>query len=167
MGDPAIEQILYLLDRAFEDDEEHSLLANLRTVTPEDWPWRPRGGGRSIRQIAYHAGVAKHVYANHLSGDRTLTFEGVLRAAPATGDAAEMDVVVAWMREGHRVLRDGIAALSAADLGRQQRTHWGEMYEVRRTIAVITAHDIYHAGEINHLRAVRQGDDRWPGQDPA
>jgi hypothetical protein len=24
------------------------------------------------------------------------------------------------------------------------------------------AHDFYHAGEINHLRALLQGSDRWP-----
>jgi len=24
------------------------------------------------------------------------------------------------------------------------------------------AHDFYHAGEINHIRALLQGTDRWP-----
>jgi len=27
---------------------------------------------------------------------------------------------------------------------------------------VIIEHDVYHAGEVNHLRALRQDDDRWP-----
>ena len=25
-------------------------------------------------------------------------------------------------------------------------------------------HDLYHAGEINHIRTVRQGNDRWAWQ---
>ena len=29
-------------------------------------------------------------------------------------------------------------------------------------LAIMIAHDFYHAGEINHLRALLQGTDRWP-----
>ena len=167
MANAAVGQLLYLLDRAFEDDEEHSLLANLRSVGPEDWPWRPPDGGRSIRQITYHAAVAKHVYANHLFGDKTLTFDGLMRTAPTTRDEGEKDLAISWMRDGHQLLHEGLASLTDDDLPREQRTHWGEVYETRRIIAVITAHDIYHAGEINHIRALRQGDDRWPWQPEA
>ncbi len=41
-------------------------------------------------------------------------------------------------------------------------TNWGEPAETRWIISEIIEHDLYHAGEINHLRAVLQGDDRWP-----
>jgi hypothetical protein len=41
MGRSGIGQLLYLLDEAFEGNEEHSLLGNLRTVTPDDWLWLP------------------------------------------------------------------------------------------------------------------------------
>ncbi|MEX2245495.1 MAG: DinB family protein [Dehalococcoidia bacterium] len=164
MAGPAVAELLYLLDRAFDGDEEHSLPANLASVTPDDWAWKPAPGGRSIRAIAYHSGVAKRLYADHLSGPATPTYEGVLRAAPATKDPSEPGVVIAWLRDGHRALRDGIAALADDDLSIVRRTHFGEMFETRRIIAAVTAHDIYHAGEINHLRALRQGDDRWPWQ---
>jgi len=29
-------------------------------------------------------------------------------------------------------------------------------------IRIMIGHDFYHAGEINHLRALLQGTDRWP-----
>jgi hypothetical protein len=29
-------------------------------------------------------------------------------------------------------------------------------------IRIMIAHDLYHAGEINHLRSLLQGTDRWP-----
>jgi len=35
------------------------------------------------------------------------------------------------------------------------------MKETRWLIAVTIEHDLYHAGEINHLRALKHGDDRW------
>jgi len=31
-----------------------------------------------------------------------------------------------------------------------------------KTIRIMIAHDFYHAGEINLIRALLQGTDRWP-----
>ena len=38
------------------------------------------------------------------------------------------------------------------------------MKESRWIIAVMIEHDLYHAGEINHIRALRQGNDGWAGE---
>ena len=66
------------------------------------------------------------------------------------------------MREGQRRLRDDIAALADdADLLQHRRANWGETYETRWLISVMIEHDLYHAGEINHIRALRQRNDRW------
>lgn len=54
-----------------------------------------------------------------------------------------------------------MAALDDGELLRPRRTNWGELKETRWIIGVMIAHDLYHAGEINHLRSLRQGDDRW------
>ena len=35
----------------------------------------------------------------------------------------------------------------------------------RELVATLIGHDFYHAGEINHLRALLQGTDRWPYDD--
>ena len=40
-------------------------------------------------------------------------------------------------------------------------TNWGEPKETRWIIAVMIGHDLYHAGEVNHIRSLRQQDDRW------
>lgn len=164
MSRAGVEALTYLLDLAFDGDEDHSLLANLGTVRAEDWAWKPDGGGRSIRQIAYHAGVAKFLYANHLFGDASMSYEGLMRAAPASRDAAEMALVLTWLREGHETMRAGMRVLGDDDLPRLSRSHWGEMRSIRLLIAGIIEHDVYHAGEINHIRALRQGTDKWPWQ---
>jgi hypothetical protein len=41
---------------------------------------------------------------------------------------------------------------SSSDEGRRE-TRW--------IISVMIQHDLYHAGEINHVRSLLSGDDRW------
>jgi hypothetical protein len=64
---------------------------------------------------------------------------------------------------GHERLRSGIAVLADdAELLRPRRTNWGELRETRWVIVVtMIQHDLYHAGEINHLRSPHQGKDQW------
>jgi len=63
-----------MLDAAFEGTAWHSLLGNLKPVTPEDWLWVPHGGKRSIHDIVQHVGSSKRMYENHAFGDRKLTW---------------------------------------------------------------------------------------------
>ena len=49
-----------------------------------------------------------------------------------------------------------------AELDRDRLTYWGERLPTRHIIRMMIAHDFYHAREINHIRALLQGTDRWP-----
>jgi hypothetical protein len=40
-------------------------------------------------------------------------------------------------------------------------TSWDELKETRWIITMIIQHDLYHAGEINHIRALHQHNDLW------
>ena len=51
------------------------------------------------------------------------------------------------------------AALDDAELLRPRMTNWGELKEPRWIIAVMIEHDLYHAGEINHIRTLHQQND--------
>lgn len=158
---PAISQLLYLLDEAFDaTSNEQSFLGNLRALVPEDWLWVPAGGRRSIRDIVRHVGGCKFMYHDYAFGDATLTWEDPLVDG---GDAlASSGSAIAWLRTGQERLRQSIAALDDdAELLRPRLTNWGEWEETRWIIAVMIQHDLYHAGEINHLRSLRQGTDRW------
>ncbi|HEY8171660.1 MAG TPA: hypothetical protein VIH21_01120, partial [Dehalococcoidia bacterium] len=125
MADAGVSQLIILLDHAFEGDEEHSLLANLRNVGPQEWRNRVPNAERTIRAIASHAGVAKYLYGNHLFGDASKTYESVLRTAPSTGDGSDQDLVIRWLRDGHREFVDGVRTLTDADLVVPAPTHWG------------------------------------------
>jgi hypothetical protein len=157
MPTPAVTQTLYLLDGAFEGTEWHSLLGNLRSVTPDDWEWVPPGGRRSIRDIVHHVGGCKFMYHNQAFGDGRMTWTDPRIEDPTP--CATIESAVAWLREGQALVRAGLAALDDADLLGLRRSPQGKLRETRWIIAIMIQHDLYHAGEINHIRCLHQGDD--------
>jgi hypothetical protein len=42
---------------------------------------------------------------------------------------------------------------------------WGDQHETRWLITQVIQHDLYHAGELNHIRALRHKNDDW-GNEP-
>ena len=68
-----------------------------------------------------------------------------------------------WLTEGHKRWLNSIRKLADdSELDRERLTNWGEMLPTRTIIRIMIAHDFYHGGEINHLRALLQGTDQWP-----
>ena len=166
MSTSSIEQLLYLMDQAFEGHGEHALLSNLRSVQEEDWRWVPPDGGRSIFDIVQHVGEARFVYDSHAFGDGNMRWDrpGTIPTISSDSTASE---IVAWLQKGQRVFQENVRALGDdEDLLKLHKAPWGEEYETRWLINVMIQHDLYHAGEINHIRALRQKTDKWPW-DPA
>jgi hypothetical protein len=159
MTTTAVDELLYLLDVAFDGEDWHALLGNLRDVTVEEWRWVPPGGERSIRDIVQHVGSCKRMYEDYAFGDGTLTWEHPLVAGDEALDDPALAVV--WLRDSHARLRQSIAGLDDAELTRPRLTNWGERRETRWIVAVMIQHDLYHAGEVNHLRSLHRRDDRW------
>jgi hypothetical protein len=162
MSRVGIEQLLFLLDEAFEGHGEHSLLGNLKSLAPDNWHWLPPAGKRSIFEIARHVGECKYVYDSHAFGDGSMRWDRP-GSIPTVEVNASAEDVVAWLRAGHRRLCASVDALADdGELLRKRRANWGESYQTRWLINVMVQHDLYHAGEINHIRALCHGDDRWP-----
>ncbi|HEX5166897.1 MAG TPA: DinB family protein [Thermomicrobiales bacterium] len=155
----AVDQLLYLLDEAFTGNDWHSLLGNLRDITDDEWCWTPPRGSRSLRDMVEHIGSCKIMYEDYAFGDASLGWEDPV----VTGGVALESVAtaLAWLREAHERLRYRVSRLDDVDLDQRRLTNWGEQRETRWIIAVMIQHDLYHAGEINHLRALYRGDDRW------
>jgi len=71
--------------------------------------------------------------------------------------------LVAWLTEGHQRWLASVRALASdGELERERLTNWGDRLRTKVLIRIMIAHDLYHAGEINHLRALLHGTDRWP-----
>jgi hypothetical protein len=158
MAREKIDQLVYLLDDAFEGPDWHSLLTNLGSVTPDDWEWLPPDGQRSICTLVRHVGVCKYMYHNLAFGDARMTWE---EARSGGRDAlATIPSAIEWVREGHNRLRQSLTALEDdGELLRLRPHHSGKLRETRWLIMIMMQHDLYHAGEINHIRALHQQND--------
>jgi uncharacterized damage-inducible protein DinB len=157
MTTSALTQVLYMVDDAFEGPDWHSLLSNISSVSSDEWLWVPPGGRRSIRYITKHVGMGKYIYQNHAFGDASLTWEGL----HAAGDPQVETIAsaIAWLRQGQEKLRARIAALDDEELLRPRPSPFDGLQETRWIIARMMQHDLYHAGEINHILALRRQDD--------
>ena len=160
---PGIEMLAWLTELAFHADPHHSLLANLRRLRPEDWTALPTGGGRTIADILEHVGWAKWMYEDCAFGSASLRGDQPPLVPTGGARSRPSDELLSWLSEGHRRWLEAIRALpSDAELDRGRLTNWGERLPTRSIIQIMISHDLYHAGEINHLRALLQGNDRWP-----
>jgi uncharacterized damage-inducible protein DinB len=161
--------LTYLMHEAFEgtgieeSNESQSLMANLATVDNAMWRARPAAATRTIESIALHVGSCKVMYAEYAFGAGRLTFDSP-EVQPWPDGEAPMPETLAWLRETHARLMVHVAPLSDQDLHVSRLANWGEQRETQWLLSTLLQHDSYHAGEINHLRSLLDGDDRWRWQ---
>lgn len=162
MSRAAIEQLLYGLDRAFEGGSGarwHGLTVNLAALEPELWSVAAPGCTRTVLDLVEHVGAAKLVYDSQAFGDGSVHWDqpGLV---PVFRDSGGPGEIMEWLRSAQARVRDHVAALDddeelllprMSPQGREQETRW--------VITTIIEHDLYHAGEINHLRLLHQGND--------
>lgn len=162
MEKTGIETLVWLLDDAFEGDPDQSLLSNLRDVREGEWETVPRETGRSIADILEHVGWAKWMYEDYAFGPGTLKGD-VPPMVTGDGRPRPRAEMLEWLWEGHARIVRSISQLSDdSELARSRLANWGELLPTRVLIRILIGHDFYHAGEINHLRALLQDSDRWP-----
>jgi hypothetical protein len=166
MSRRAVELALYLLDEAFrgkgieESNESQALLTNLATVPETAWRAVLPGADRTVEKIVLHVGACKVMYDDYAFGTGTL-FWTDREVEPWPAGSAPMAETIDWLAEVHARLVEHIAGLSDDDLADLRLTNWGERRETRWIVSTMIQHDLYHAGEINHIRSLLSGDDRW------
>ena len=160
-----IEVLRRMADQAYRTDPWSALRKNLASVRPEEWDVRPAEWSvdefgtqpeLSICDIALHTG-AKYMYVDRAFGDAKLEW-GDIPPPPSRSQ----DDVLAWLDGAHRLIMDGLASLEDdAQLDEQRQAPWRTPMFRRSLIAIITNHDLYHAGEINRQRALLRGAQGW------
>jgi uncharacterized damage-inducible protein DinB len=159
----AIDTLAWLIEEAFEGDPSHSLLANLKDLREEDWTATPGGTGRSIADILEHVGWSQWMYEDYAFGSASLRGDQPPLVPEAGARSRPLNALLAWLQEGHRRWLELVRALrDDSELEKNRLTNWGDRLSTRVIIRIMIAHDFYHAGEINHLRALLQSTDRWP-----
>ena len=158
-----IETLVWLIEDAFEGDPDHSLLANLRSIREADWTALPLGASRSIADVLEHVGWSKWMYADYAFGPASM--RGDVPPLVPADDARwrPHKELLEWLTDGHQRWLASVRALDDdSELERERLTNWGDHLPTRVIVRIMIAHDFYHAGEINHIRALLQGTDRWP-----
>lgn len=159
----AIDTLAWLIEEAFDGDPLHSLLANLHDLSEEDWTALPDGSGRSIADILEHVGWSKWMYEDYAFGSGTMRGNQPPLIPAGGARSRPREELLAWLREGHERWLASVRALpDDSQLDRERLPNWAEWFPTRVIIRIMIAHDLYHAGEINHLRAMLQSTDRWP-----
>ncbi len=166
-GRGGIEALLDLMDEAFrglgieESNESQALLPNLVTVPDAAWQALPAGASRSIAAIANHVAACKLMYDDYAFGPGTLRFV-TPEVEPWAEEAVDRATFMPWLEAAHERLVAHVRDLADdGELDRPRQTNWGEQRPTRWIIGAMITHDAYHAGEINHLRSLLAGDDRW------
>jgi uncharacterized damage-inducible protein DinB len=159
----AIDILVYLIEEAFDGDPSHSVLANLHDLREGDWTDTPGRSGRSIADILEHVGWSKWMYEDYAFGSASMRGDQPPLIPEGGARSRPREELLAWLTEGQRRWLASVRALSDdSELDKDRLTNWGERLSTRDIIRIMIAHDLYHAGEINHLRALLQSTDRWP-----
>lgn len=144
------------LDEAFDRKSWHgtNLRGSIRGVSAAEAGWRPHPDRHNIHEQVLHAAYWKYTVRRRLLGEKRGSF-------PLKGSnwfrrpAGEGDPEAAWQAdvkllvEVHVSLRAAIAGLKEVELSRRAA---GGSTPVLALVTGITAHDLYHAGQIQLLK---------------
>lgn len=158
----AIDTLCGLIEDAFAGDLAQSLLSNLKDLHEQDWIALPPGAGRSIADILEHVGWCKWMYEDYAFGAASLAGEKPPLIPGDNQRSRPHDELLVWLKAGHYKWLGSVRSLADdCELERDRLTNWGEWLKTRTIVHIMIGHDYYHAGEINHLRALLHGNDRW------
>ncbi len=153
-----ISLLLRLLDEAYERRAWHgpNLRGSLRGLSAREAAWRPSPRRHNVWELLLHAAYWKYAVRRMLTGGKRGSFplsgsNWIEPPAPPTAKAWKAHR--ALLDSEHRRLRGTVAGLTPAELARRPR---GSKYDVEKMILGVASHDLYHAGQIQLLKALRR-----------
>jgi hypothetical protein len=154
--DPLIRQLLLVVDQAYNVRSWHgaNLRGSIRGVTPQQAARRPGPGRHNIHELVLHAAYWKYAAWRRLTGAKRGAFPlaGSNFFERSAVDAAEWKRDVRLLDDMHAQLREAIAATSPARLPTPLGGA-GSPVTVQGLVLGIAAHDLYHAGQIQLVKA--------------
>ncbi|HWZ55772.1 MAG TPA: DinB family protein [Verrucomicrobiae bacterium] len=154
MPNREIEHLLQLLDEAYSRAAWHgpNLRGSIRGVTAREAAHRPSVGRHSIWELVVHAAYWKYTVRRRLLGEKRGSFSlpgSNFFARPVDRSEKAWRADVALLESEHRKLREVVLSIQPEDLDHRAR---GSRTAVRRLIAGIAFHDVYHAGQIQLIK---------------
>jgi hypothetical protein len=152
--DERVRLLLEVFDQAYTAPAWHGtpLKGTIRGVTAREALWRPGPRRHNIWELILHTAYWKCMVRRRLLREPEIAFprDGAnWPALPVKTDEAAWRRDRALLEEQHRLLRDAIAALDPAQLGRRG---WRSKWRIKAEVYGIASHDLYHAGQIQILK---------------
>jgi uncharacterized damage-inducible protein DinB len=159
-SDPRIRLLLQVLDQAFTAKgwQGATLSQAVRGVSPRQALWRPGPGRHNIWELVLHTAYWKHVVRQRVSGRdgepaRFPRSPHNYPEPPARRTRAAWQADVALMKREHALMLAVVRRLSPARLeARIGKSRWG----VAEQLHGVAAHDLYHTGQIQLLKALQR-----------
>lgn len=155
MRETAVSMLLRILDEGYERKawQGPNLKGSLRGVRAAQAAWRPGPGRHNVWELAVHCAYWKYAVWRLLAGEKKGAFapKGSNFFARPEGKPTER----AWrddlgiLEATHRRLRDAVAGLRDADLGKRLP---GSKYATDTLVYGVASHDAYHTGQIQVVK---------------
>jgi len=152
-----IRSLLNALDQAFDHHTWHgtNLRGSLRELSPAQALWRPAPGRHNIWEEVLHAAYWKYAVRQRLirgkRGEFALKGSNWF-ASPASAGPREWKQAIGLLQQAHTALLDAVAQFPPGQLSRPAH---GSKWTAFDTILGVAYHDIYHAGQIQLLKRLR------------
>ncbi len=154
-----LRHLLAIIDQAYDHRSWHgtNLRGSIRGVSAKRAAWRPAPKRHNIWELTLHAAYWKYAVRRRLTREARGSFalngsNWFRRPIIASEEAWKADV--ALLDEVHRALRDAVAKLPVNRLGRPIA---GGRETPFSLASGVSAHDLYHAGQIQLLKALSGG----------
>jgi hypothetical protein len=153
---PGVDRLVRLIDEAFQRKSWHgtNLRGSIRGMTAEIAGWRAPNAPHNISDLVVHCAYWKYTVRRRLRGDKRGSFplkgsNWFKLAEPLTEPAWRE--YVALLDTEHRALREALVDMTATEV---ERTPLGSKMSNLALIHGVAFHDIYHAGQIQVLKAL-------------
>jgi uncharacterized damage-inducible protein DinB len=146
--------LLRLLDASYERKawQGPNLRGSLRGVSARQAAWRPAPGRHNVWELVLHAAYWKYAVRRMLTGEKRGAFPekgSNWFARPGAASERAWRADLALLDREHRKLREAVAALSPADLGRKPK---GSKHTTDTLLYGVASHDVYHTGQVQMLK---------------
>ncbi len=153
------EGLLALLDEAYDHKAWHgpNLKGAVRRLDAGTAAWRPASGRHTIAEIVVHAAYWKYAVRRRLRGDKRGSFPlkgSNWFALPEPIDERAWRSYLRLLDAQHAELRQTVAEFPPKRLA--EATPGSQIINAR-LICGAAMHDIYHAGQIQTLKALQKG----------
>jgi hypothetical protein len=148
--------LLQWIEEGFSQKAWHgpNLRGAIRRVDAAQASWRPAGGRNKIAEIVVHCAYWKYAVRRRIRGDKRGSF--ALKgsnwfALPERLSEAQWRNYVKLLDAEHEALTQAVAEASWGDLC---RTKSGPGKSIAAHVFGVAMHDVYHAGQIQTLKAL-------------